>query len=284
MGKAKTGPELIGILHDTSLTKAGSSWARLVVLGILAGAYIAFAAQASTMAAFNLLADPSMYGLGKALSGAVFAVGLMLCVVAGAELFTGNTMMAGAVATRTISIGSMLRNWGIVYAANFIGSILIVCLISTSGLWHSAGDLLGGVVISIAAGKTSLGFESAFVLGILCNWLVCLAIWMAWAAEGVGGKLAAVFFPIWLFVTSGFEHSIANMYFIPAGIVAKAVPAYAAKAAGIGVSADALAGLDWHGFFINNLVPVTLGNIIGGGFFVALAYVFVNGKWAKKNV
>ena len=177
----------------------------------------------------------------------------------------------------------MLRNWGIVYAANFVGSMLLVCLISSSGLWHSSGDLLGAVAIKIAAGKTALGFESAFVLGIGCNWLVCLAVWMAWAAEGVGEKIAAIFFPIWLFVTSGFEHSIANMYYIGAGLIAKLTPAFAAKAAEIGVSADALSGLTWHGFLINNLVPVTLGNIVGGSFFVALAYVLANSKWAKKT-
>jgi len=283
LSKAKTGPELIVILHATSETKAGSTWIRLLVLGILAGAYIAFAAEASTMAAYNLLANPETYGLGRALTGAVFAAGLMFCVIAGAELFTGNTLMAGSLAVRKISFGAMLRNWGIVYIANFIGSMLLVCLISSSGLWHSSGDLLGAVAIKIAAGKTALGFESAFVLGIGCNWLVCLAIWMAWAAEGVGEKLAAIFFPIWLFVLSGFEHSIANMYYIGAGLIAKLTPAFAAKAAEIGVSAEALNGLTWQGFFINNLVPVTLGNIVGGSFFVALAYVLVNSKWAKKT-
>ena len=275
---------MLVVLHETSETKAKSSWIRLVVLGILAGAYIAFAAEASTMAAYNLLADPNTYGAGRALTGAVFTAGLMFCVIAGSELFTGNTMMAGSLAVRKISFGAMLRNWGIVYVANFIGSMLLVCMISSSGLWHSSGDLLGAVVIKIAAGKTALGFESAFVLGIGCNWLVCLAVWMAWAAEGVGEKLAAIFFPIWLFVTSGFEHSIANMYYIGAGLAAKAVPEYAAKASEIGVSADAMNGLTWHGFLIGNLVPVTLGNIVGGSFFVALAYVFANSKWAKKSV
>ena len=282
MSKAKTQLEVIGILHETSEVKAKSSWVRLAVLGILAGAYIAFAAEASTMAAYNLLADPATYGLGRALTGAVFTAGLMFCVIAGSELFTGNTMMAGSLAVRKISFGAMLRNWGIVYGANFVGSMLLVCLISSSGLWHSSGDLLGAVAIKIAAGKTALGFESAFVLGIGCNWLVCLAVWMAWAAEGVGEKLAAIFFPIWLFVTSGFEHSIANMYYIGAGLIAKEVPALVTKAEEIGVSANALAGLNWQGFFVNNLIPVTLGNIVGGAFFVALAYVFANSKWAKK--
>ena len=283
MSRAKTAVELVEISNETAIKKAESSWPRLAILGILAGAYIAFAAQGSTMAAYNLLADPETYGVGRALTGAVFAIGLMLCVIAGAELFTGNTLMAGAVAQRRIGLGGMLRNWGIVYAANFVGSMLLVCMIASSGLWHASGDLLGAMAIKIAAGKTALGFESAFVLGIMCNWLVCLAVWMAWSSESAGGKFAGIFFPIWLFVTSGFEHSIANMYYIPAGIMAKAVPEYAAKALEIGVSAGALDGLSWFGFFVNNLVPVTLGNIVGGAFFVSLAYMFANFKWTKNS-
>lgn len=281
MSRTKTGIELLDTMYETSAAKAGASWIRLAVLGILAGAFIAFAAEGSTMAAFNLLSENAAYGLGRTLAGAVFSVGLMLVVVAGAELFTGNTMMAGALAHRNISFGGMLRNWGIVYAANMAGSLLIVCMMNSSGLWHSSGELLGAVVIKIAAGKTALGFESAFVLGIMCNWLVCLGVWMAWAADGVGAKLAACFFPIWLFVMSGFEHCVANMYYIPAGIIAKAAPEYAAKAMEIGVSAEALEGLGWHSFFITNLAPVTFGNIVGGAFFVALAYAAANYKRKK---
>ncbi|MCL1895552.1 MAG: formate/nitrite transporter family protein [Clostridiales bacterium] len=280
MGKAKTVAELVETSNTIAIAKAGSSWTRLVALGILAGAYIAFAAEASTMAAYNLLADPATYGFGRALTGAVFSAGLMLVVVAGAELFTGNTLMAGALASKKITFGGMLRNWGIVYAANLVGSLLLVCMMNSSGLWHASGDLLGAMVIKIAAGKTALGFESAFVLGIMCNWLVCLAVWMAWSSESIGGKFAAIFFPIWLFVMSGFEHSVANMYYIPAGLVAKLSPEFVAKASEIGVSDSALAGLDLHGFLVSNLVPVTLGNIVGGSFFVALVYLFANHSFA----
>jgi formate/nitrite transporter len=233
------------------------------------------------MASYNLLASPDAYGLGRVLHGAVFTGGLIFCVIAGAELFTGNTLMAGGLALKRISFGGMLRNWGIVYAANFAGSLLLVCMMNSSGLWGASDGLLGAVAIKIAAGKTALSFESAFVLGIMCNWLVCLAVWMAWAADNVGGKIAAIFFPIWLFVTSGFEHSIANMYYIGAGIMASGVPKFVDKALEIGVSEKALAGLNWQGFLIGNLTPVTLGNIVGGVFFVALAYVLANRKWGK---
>jgi formate/nitrite transporter len=277
----KSGPELVEFSNEIAVTKANSSFMRLVILGILAGAYIAFAAGASTMASYNLLAGADTYGLGRVLHGAVFTGGLIFCVIAGAELFTGNTLMAGALSVKRISFGRMLRNWGIVYAANFAGSLLLVCMMNSSGLWGASDGLLGAVAIKIAAGKTALGFESAFVLGIMCNWLVCLAVWMAWAADNVGGKIAAIFFPIWLFVTSGFEHSIANMYYIGAGIAASGVPKFVEKAIEIGVSDRALASLNWQGFLINNLVPVTLGNIVGGVFFVALAYVFANRKWGK---
>ncbi|MDR1815477.1 MAG: formate/nitrite transporter family protein [Clostridiales Family XIII bacterium] len=261
--------------------KAAGGTVKLLVLGILAGAFIAFAAQGSNMGAFNLLADPATYGLGRALAGAIFPVGLMLVVIAGAELFTGNTLMIGAVVKREIKLTAMLRNWGIVYVANLAGSLLIVWLIAASGQLHGGADLLGAVTIKIAAGKTALSFGSAFSLGILCNWLVCLAVWMAFATGSMTGKIFAIFFPIWLFITSGFEHSVANMYYIPAGIVAKGHEAYVAAAQGIGVTDAALAGLSWQGFFVNNLIPVTLGNIVGGCVFVSLAYVVAYRTKAK---
>jgi formate/nitrite transporter len=268
----KSGSEILEVSIAVAKTKASGSATKLIALGILAGAYIAFAAQASNMAAFNLLASADTYGLGKALAGAVFTVGLMLVVIAGAELFTGNTLIIGGVVRREVTPGAMFRNWGIVYAANLAGALVIVFMISWSGLLHSGGDLLAAMTIKIAAGKTALPFGSAFVLGILCNWLVCLAVWMALATTSMTGKIFAIFFPIWLFVTSGFEHSVANMYYIPAGIVAKNTEAYVEAARGIGITDIALDGLTWQTFFANNLIPVTLGNIVGGCLFVSLAY------------
>ena len=254
---------------EVGVGKANSSVPRLIVLGILAGAFIAFAAQGSTMAAFGLLGDPATFGAGKALQGAVFGTGLVMVILAGGELFTGNVLMLTSLAERKISFGGMMRNWIIVYLANFVGAVLIAYLVSVTGQWGSGGDLLGGMTVKIAAGKTSLSFGAAFVLGILCNWLVCTAVWLSFAAESFIGKIFGIFMPIWLFVTSGFEHSIANMYYIPAGIMAKANEAFAAAS---GAAPDALASLTWSGFFVNNLIPVTLGNIVGGGLFVAMAY------------
>ena len=177
-----------------------------------------------------------------------------------------------SVLQRTVGPAKLLGNWVIVYLGNLLGSLLIVYMMAHSGLFNSGDNHLGGMTIKIASYKTHLPFNSAFYLGIMANWLVCLAVWMSYAARDVAGKLWAMFFPIWLFVTSGFEHSIANMYYIPAGILAKDNPAWVAAS---GVTPEKLAGLNWNTFFINNLVPVTLGNIVGGALFVAGVYWLV---------
>jgi formate/nitrite transporter len=270
--------EILDVSVELAQTKAKAGFVRLATLGFLAGAFIAFAAEASSMAAFNLLADPGHYGLGRALAGAMFAVGLMLVVLAGGELFTGNMLMIGGVIKKRISVLSMLRNWLIVYVFNFAGSLLIAWLIVRSGLLHSGGDLLGAVTVKIAAAKSGLGFAEAIILGTLCNWLVCLAVWIAYATRSVAGKILGIFFPIWLFVTSGFEHSVANMYYIPAGIFAGTEAAFAEGALSIGLTQAALDGLGWYSFLIGNLIPVTLGNIIGGCVFVSAAYILAYKK------
>lgn len=270
-------PEIVEAAVAAGVKKAGYPARTLLVLGFLAGAFIAFASEGSNMAAFNLLARPETYGLGKALAGSIFGTGLMLVLVAGGELFTGNTMMVGALAARRIGAGALLRNWALVYAGNFAGSVFVAALMAGSGLFHSGANGLGAVTIKIAAYKTGLDFLPAFWLGILCNMLVCLAVWMSWAAKDVTGKLWATFFPIWLFITSGFEHSVANMYYIPAGIFAARDPALLAAAFDHGLTDAALQTLGWGNFFLRNLLPVTLGNIAGGSVFVMGAYLAAYG-------
>jgi len=265
-------PEIAQTISDAGVARASAPFRRLFILGLLAGAYIAFVASASTMAAFGLLADPATSGFGRCLAGIIFPGGLVMIVLAGGELFTGNTMMLLPLAQRRIRLAGLLRNWSIVYFANLIGTVFVAWLIVFSGQLNAGEHLLGGVTIRVAAFKCSLAFSKAFVLGILCNWLVCLAIWMSTGAKDVPGKIMAIFFPIWLFVISGFEHSIANMYFIPAGILAKSNPVWLEAAQ---LSQEALASLTWTNFFVANLLPVTLGNIVGGGVFVALAYGYV---------
>ncbi len=271
MSNYLTPAEICTATVETGLKKAAMPAIRSFVLAILAGAFIAFASEGSNMAAFNLLAEPSTYGLGKALAGAVFPTGLMLVVIAGGELFTGNTLMFMGMAEKKLGLWDVLRNWGIVYAGNFVGGLLIAHMMAQSGLFNSGAHLLGGMTIRIAAGKTSLPFLSAFYLGIMCNWLVCLAVWMAYGSKDIVSKCFAVFFPIWLFITSGFEHSVANMYYISAGIFAKSNPLWASAS---GLSAEALDALNWGTFLLKNLLPVTLGNIVGGGIFVGMAYWF----------
>ena len=228
------------------------------------------------MAAFNLFAKPETYGLGKALAGSVFGTGLMLVLLAGGELFTGNTLMVAAVAERKVKVYAMLRNWIIVYAGNLIGSLFIAYMMANSGLFQSGAGMLGAVTLKIAAYKTGLTFSQAFYLGIMCNWLVCLAVWMAYGAESMVGKIFAIFFPIWLFITSGFEHSVANMYYIPAGILIKTNPDYVSLSH---LNQQALDHLNWTSFVVQNLVPVTLGNIVGGSVFVAMAYWYAYKKY-----
>jgi len=276
-----TPSEIVDYALQSGEKKASMAISAQLLLGFLAGAFIAFAAEGSNMAAFNLLADPTTYGLGKALAGALFGTGLMLVLIAGGELFTGNTIMLAALFEKRISFGKLLQNWTVVYIGNLIGSIFIAYMMVKSGLFNSGDNLLGAMTVKIAAYKVNLDFEQAFFLGIMCNWLVCLAVWMSYGAQDVAGKLLSIFFPIWLFITSGFEHSIANMYYIPAGIWAMSNEKWIAAAIEQGMTAEKLTHLNWQTFAINNLLPVTLGNIVGGGIFVAGAYWVAYKKLSK---
>ncbi|MDR0402501.1 MAG: formate/nitrite transporter family protein [Treponema sp.] len=260
---------------DIGALKTGRRFLSTVILAFLAGAFIAFGAEGSTMAASGLLSAPETYGLGRALAGAVFGVGLMLVLTAGGELFTGNCLIITGVLAKKTPVSKMLANWLIVYLGNFAGGLCIAWLMYVSGLFSAGGDLVGGVTLRIAEGKTALSFWPAFVQGLLCNWLVCLAVWVSFASKEIPGKLLACFFVIFLFVTSGFEHCIANMYYVPAGIFAKTNEAWAAAS---GLSSARLEGLNWAAFFVKNLLPVTLGNIAGGSGMVGGLY------WLGLNV
>ena len=269
---ALTTGEILEKVSDSGIAKAEGKTLRLLIWALLAGAYIAFGAQASQMVSFNLLADPDSLGVGRLVSAAVFPVGLMMVVLCGAELFTGNCLMIIGVLDRKIRISGMLRNWVLVYLGNFLGALLVVALMKSTGLWETGSGLLGASVIKTAQAKVQLCFGQAFVRGILCNWLVCLAVWMSTGARETVSKIFAIWFCIGLFVISGFEHSIANMYFIPAGIAA-AADSGLAQLAGCDVSV-----LTVGNFLVKNLLPVTLGNILGGGLFVGMVYWFTGRK------
>jgi formate/nitrite transporter len=256
------------LTRTVCVKKTQQSVLNLAILGLFAGVYIGFGAQLATFVTHDLAAYVGL-GMSKLIGGAVFSVGLMLVVIAGAELFTGNNLILLSVLDRQVQIRALLRNWTIVYIANFAGALLLVLLMYWSGLWKTGGGAVGLAALKVADAKVNLTFLEAFSRAILCNWLVCLAVWMAVSARDVVGKIFAIFFPIMAFVASGFEHSIANMYFIPIGL--------AMKWQGL---AEASANLTIGGMFVKNLIPVTLGNIVGGAFFVAALYwiVYVRGS------
>jgi formate/nitrite transporter len=253
------------VAQTVGVAKATSPWLTVFVLGILAGSYIGFGGLLSTTVTFDVAAKWGI-GFSKILGGAAFSVGLMLVVIAGAELFTGNNLMVSSVMIKEITFSTMLKRWGIVFLANFIGSMIIAFVFYFSGLWKTGNGALGAAAVKIAYTKTALTFGEALWRGIGCNWLVCLAVWMALAARQIIGKIFAIFFPIMAFVAIGFEHSVANMYFIPTGILLM-------NGAGFtnvpGVDPNILG---WINFLWRNLLPVTIGNIIGGGVFVGMSY------------
>jgi formate/nitrite transporter len=253
------------VAQKVGVGKTTSPWLSVLVLGILAGAYIGFGGMLATTVSFDMAGYLGV-GFTKFMTGAVFSLGLMLVIIAGAELFTGNNLMISSAIAREITVGRMLERWGLVYASNFIGSILIALLFVFSGLWRLSDGALGAAAVKIAYGKVNLPFVQALLRGVGCNWLVCLAVWMALAARQTIGKIFAIFFPIMGFVALGFEHSVANMYFIPTGIFLKTFAGFGAPA-GVGPES-----LSWLTFLYRNLLPVTIGNIIGGVVFVGMSY------------
>ena len=198
----------------------------------------------------------------------VFSAGLMMVVLTGAELFTGNVMMMFSVLEKKISWLKLLRSWSIVYVGNFVGSMLLALLVFCAALYQNNGFDVGVNTLTNAHMKVNLSFAEAFARGVLCNWLVCLAVWMATSSKRVIGKIFAIFFPIMTFVASGYEHSVANMFFIPSGILLKSVPQVVAAS---NLGAD-VASLSWGHFFLNNLLPVTIGNVVGALIFVVLLF------------
>ncbi len=238
------------LVEQVGVKKATLPAVPTLALGVLAGAFIAFGAMFSTLA---LTGSPLGFGPSRVLAGLAFSLGLVLVVVGGAELFTGNNLVVMAWAARKITTGQLLRNWALVYVANLVGALGSALMMWWSGALGLGGGAVAETAIAIAEAKVALGFTEALFRGILCNVLVCLAVWLSFAAHDVPGKVLAIIFPISAFVALGFEHSVANMYLIPIAMLAGAESATAAG-------------------FLANLIPVTLGNIVGGGGFVALVY------------
>ncbi len=271
--------EMAGKAEAIGIKKANLDFWTMFALAILAGAFIGAGAIYATTVWTGGAALP--YGVNRLLGGLVFCLGLILVVVAGAELFTGNNLIVMAWASGKVSTGKLLRNWGIVYLGNFVGSLLTAVIMLLSKQYMFSKGALGLQALNIANAKATLDPVQAFFLGIMCNALVCMAVWLCYSGRSVMDKILAIIFPISAFVAAGFEHSVANMYFIPIGLLIKQfAPASfwaadaLAKATPAAVTVDSFAKLTWGNFFINNLIPVTLGNIVGGAGLVGLIYWF----------
>ncbi len=267
-------PQEIAIKAETiGIRKANATTFNLFVLSVLAGVFIAIGAIFATTVSVGM-SGTWPYGFMRLGMGLAFCVGLILVVAGGAELFTGNNLIVMAWASGKITFLQVLRNWGIVYLGNFVGSLATAGIIFLSKQYLFSGGAVGKTMLSIGVAKVGLEFVQAIALGILCNALVCMAVWLTFGAHTTSDKILAILFPITAFVAAGFEHSVANMYFIPIALFIKDFdPAFTAKAA-----ADAkiaVENLTWGGFLFNNLLPVTIGNIIGGAIMVGAVYWLV---------
>jgi formate/nitrite transporter len=285
-------PAMAAKAEDLGVKKASLKAANMFMLAVLAGAFIGIGAIfATTVAAggmsvkdaagINAFSTGFPYGVTRLLVGLVFTVGLILVVVGGAELFTGNTLITMAFASKKVSFGQLMRNWGIVYVGNLVGSILTAYIVYLGKQYSFGSGSIGLAALNIGEAKTALTFIQAVALGIMCNALVCMAVWMCYSARSTTDKILAIIPPIACFVAAGFEHSIANMYFIPVSLFIKN-SGDTAFFEMIGKTAESFPHLTWGNFFLANLVPVTIGNIIGGGLMVGLVYWFVYQRKTNK--
>jgi formate/nitrite transporter len=280
--------------EGVGVAKANLGAAQMFALAVLAGAFIAMGANYATTVWAGLgkiavsagkdvaFTTAFPYGLQRLLGGLVFATGLMMVVIGGSELFTGNCLIPMAWASKKVTTGAMLRNWVIVYIGNFVGSILTAYMVFLGGQHTFGGGAVGVTALGIGIAKSSLGFLQCTVLAIFCNALVCMAVWMCFSARSTGDKVLAILPPISAFVACGFEHCVANMYFIPSALFIKGLdPTYfASVAAGL---KDGGAVLTWGNFFMANLLPATIGNIIGGALMVGGMYWFIYLRPAKTS-
>ena len=261
-------PEMAKKAEQVGVAKAGLDAATTFALAVLAGAFVAVGAAFAT----NTLAGSSdlPYGVARLLGGLSFSLGLILVVVAGAELFTGNNLIVMAWANGHVSTLRLLRNWAIVYVGNFVGAIATAGLLYAGKQYEFGKGAVGETALTIAATKTGYGFGQAIALGMLCNALVCIAVWLCYSARSTADRILAIIPPITAFVALGFEHSVANMYFVPFALLVKADSAFVAAH-----KSPDLSDVTWGHFLYANLLPVTIGNVIGGALMVGAIYWFV---------
>jgi formate transporter FocA len=276
--------EMAAKAENVGVAKANLGPLRMFALAILAGAFIALGAIFATTATTGA-AGVLPFGITKVVGGLVFCLGLILVVGAGAELFTGNNLIVMAWASGKVSSRALLRNWAIVYAGNFVGSAATAVLMFISKQYTFNQGAIGLTALNTAQTKLSYDFLQAVALGILCNALVCLAVWLAYGARSATDKIMAIIFPISAFVAAGFEHSVANMYFLPIGLFIKGGAPDSFWTA-INSSPASYSSLTWGSFLVDNLLPVTIGNIIGGSVMVGLVYwfIYLRPDWLRNGV
>ena len=272
-------PAMAGKATEIGVRKARLDLVSMFALSVLAGAFIAMGAIFATTVSAGGAALP--YGVVRLLAGLAFTLGLIMVVVAGSELFTGNNLIVMAFASGRITLPALLRNWIVVYLGNFVGALLTAYLMFLSGQYTFGNGAVGLTALNIGEAKTSLEFTQAMVLGIFCNALVCIAVWMCFSARSTVDKILAIVPPIAAFVAAGFEHSVANMYFIPIALFIKngGTPAFFTA---IQKTPADFPNLTWGNFLAANLLPVTLGNIIGGAVMVGLVYWFIYLRQARR--
>jgi formate/nitrite transporter len=269
-------PEMARRAEQVGAAKVSMDPGRLLALAVLAGAFIALGGVFSTVAVAGT--GGASWGATRVLAGVVFSVGLVLVVVGGAELFTGNNLIVMAWASGRVGTPALVWNWAMVYAGNFVGGLGIALLACVARLHDNGGGAFGAAALGIADTKLRLAFGQAVALGVLCNILVCLAVWLSYSARSTTDRVLAVVPPIAAFVAAGFEHSVANMYFVPFALfVAQLDPGFVAAR---GVDAEALT---WGRFVLCNLVPVTLGNVVGGALLVGGVYWFVYRRRSRRD-
>lgn len=262
-------PEVAARAEDIGVRKGNLDFMSMFMLAVLAGAFIAFGAIFCTTAITGI-ADKVGFGITKLIAGLVFSLGLILVVVAGAELFTGNNLLVMATASGKLPVSKLAWNWLVLYIGNFIGSIMMAAIIFQTVQYEMSNGQVGVTALNIANAKCDLPFITALTRGICCNILVCLAVWLTFSCRTTGDKIIAILFPITAFVACGFEHSVANMYFIPIGLFIKNfAPLHYWTM--VNQSAGDYANLTWFNF-ARNLLPVTIGNLIGGTAFVGIVY------------
>lgn len=264
--------EMAAKAEATGIRKATMPLTIMFALSMLAGAFISAGAFFSTTVIAGA-ADKLPYGIIRLVAGLAFCLGLIMVIVAGAELFTGNNLIIMAWADRKVTTVKLLRNWAIVWVGNFVGAVLTALLVFAGRQYTFGGGAVGAAALSAANSKTGLDFLQAIALGILCNALVCIAVWLCYSARSTTDKILSIIFPITAFVAAGFEHSVANMYYIPMGLLIKNFAPESFWTAIKHVPAD-YANLTVSKMFLNNLIPVTIGNIIGGAVMVGLVYWF----------